>query len=247
MLGTSTFGSTPFGGSDDSQQTNFYDEIATYFPLEIINPVENNYFQLHLKAFVDNQYSNNDYAIMAIHQIFMFVLYGLISGCLKRSETLRKKVFALSPRDPKVRKQLKEITSLFTLSLLGESEVVNILDALGCDRLTDAGKLKSLVRTRNDLAHCNGRYCINFPHDMKQYIDGLEVLHKMMAPVTGLHLLDINDIDFEAEEDVQKDEHIRILSNSYVSLRMLELVKVNIIVGKLNKEGRKLLMSYLNG
>lgn len=245
MLGSSSFGSDSLGANRGTYVTDHYDDLSIFLPLEIRNPDESKYFQLHIKAFIENQNSNNDYALLALHKLFMYIVYGLLYSCMRRDKTISERVFVMAPVRPEQRKQLQGVSSLFTLSLLKERSIFQLMEIFGCEIAKDMDKLKTLVDGRNDLAHCNGQICLNFEDDVRQYLNGLEVLHLKFAPVITKHLRDINDIDFVVPKDAQLDQLKTIISNNGISQRMAELATPSVGKDGLTKKSSRLLMGYL--
>lgn len=244
MLGSAPLGSEQLGGSDNLNKTDYFEEISLYLPLESKNIQESDYLTRHIQAFTDNQHKNNDYALLALHQLFMFITYGLLFSFLRRETTDTVGIFALTPVRPEEKQQLTEISSLFALSLVNERSIFDLMTTAGCEVGIGYKHFKQIVNNRNDLAHCNGKICISFDEDIHKYLEALEDLHVKFAPVTGEYLLDINNIDFENTDDVQRDEFISILSDNYVSLRMMEVLKMK-IVSSLNKNALALVQNYL--
>jgi hypothetical protein len=245
MLGFSPLGSGAIGADDSLYPYDYYEDISIFLPLEIRNPAENDYFQLHAKAFIDNQNSNNDYALLALHHLFMFVGYGLLYSCLRRNMRIAEQVFLIAPVRNDERRQLREISSLFTLSLINERTLFDLMRAVGCDMSSGLAELKRLVDDRNDLAHCNGKFSLDFAEDVNKYVAGFELLHVKYASNIKEHLLEIDEIDSSTPNDQQMDELVTILSNSYVSQRMIELASPAV-----GKEGltntHDLILAYLN-
>lgn len=246
MLGSAPLGSMQFGGSTEPYLSDYFEDISLFIPLETRDPQESIYLSKQIKAFKDNQNQNNDYAILALHQLFMFVYYGLLFSCLRRNEKVAQVVFTLASVRPEQKEQLLRISSLFTLSLINERTIFDLMSVVGCDTSSGLQQFKRLVNDRNDLAHCNGQTCVNFDSDINKYIDGLEEIHSKFAPVVGVHLLEINSIDFGATKDSKQDALRSILSNNYISQRMLELATPPTERGGLTKKANLLLIDYLS-
>jgi hypothetical protein len=246
VLGSEPLGTVPLGGSPTSYVPDYYEDISIFLPFEIREPIEASYLQLHTKAFTDNQNANNDYALLALHHIFMFTAYGLLYSCLRRDHLIAQSVFAIAPvRDVEDRRQLQGISSLFTLSLVKERTFFDLMFVVGCDTSADMKKLKQLVDDRNDLAHCNGKRSSDFEKEVTRYLDGFEILHSKFAAVVTNHLTDLNNIDFVVPPDGQIDQLRTILSTNCISQRMLELATPAIGKGGLTKKSKSLLLKYL--
>ena len=245
MIGSAPLGSEPIGGATERYIPDYYEDLSIFMPLEIRNPVESKYFQLHLKAFIDNQNLNNDYALLALHHLFMFVSYGLLYSSLRRNISVAQHVFLIAPIRSEERQQLQSISSLFTLSFINERTFFDLMIAVGCDMTEGMAPLKKLVDDRNTLAHCNGQYCVNFEKDVMKYIEGFEVLHSKFAPLVKDNMLEINTIDFDVDDDGQIDQLKTLFSDNYISQKMVELSTPPVRRGGLTLKSNKLLNSYL--
>lgn len=244
MFGDTPFGSTPFGGFTQ-HSPDYFEDISIFVPLELKNETENTYVARQIEAFKHNQNLHNDYALLALHQLFMFATYGLIYSSLCRNEALVKNIFTLAAVRPDQRRQLMQISSPFALSLVNERTVFDILPVVGCNTTSEIATFKKIIDDRNDLAHCNGKMCVNFDSDVQVYIKAFESLYRIYAPITYGHLLDINKLDFGAGKDVQLDNLRIILSNNYVSQRLLELSLPSASEDGLTKRAHSLVMEYL--
>lgn len=246
MLGSLPLASTSPASPNGTYTVDYYEDISIFLPLEIRENTESDYLSKHTRAFIDNQNSNNDYALLALHHLFMFMSYGFLYGCLHSEVGLSERVFVIAPvRDVGERRQLQQISSPFTLSLINERTFFDLLETVGCD-ISDMGVLKKLVDDRNDLSHCNGQTCTDFDVDVTKYIGGFELLHKKFAPVVIEHMNELNTIDFGGTKDAQLDQLKAILSSHYISQRMLELVTPATERGGLTKKSNDLLTYYVS-
>jgi len=226
---------------------DWIDDLRGFFPLEEHDRIESDYFQRHLDSYISNQNSNNDYAILALHQLFMFCSYGLVYAVVKDRPAILQHAFTLSSlRSREERQQLQNIDSLFTFSLLNESTFFEAFALAGVSVECDMKPLKDLVKSRNTAAHCNGSSIINFNDDVNNYVRCFEIIHeKFTLPFTEI-ILRANKFNYKATKDVQIEELRRLLSGHYVSRNML--MRIYPIAQKtgLQKNADQLIKYYLS-
>jgi hypothetical protein len=245
MYGGAPLGSITFGGIPQQQLlTDWLEDLSVYFPLELRNTLEQDYFQKQLNSFIANQNTNNDYALLALHQLFMFCSYGLLYGALRDKTEVTKHSFTLANVRPEERLQLAGMTSPLTFSLLNERTFFDALSFAECDTRNDMKPLKELVDYRNDLAHCNGVSSSDLNEDVGRYIKGFEIVHKKFTSIIASTMIGINGLNFVVDEQIQLDELANFFGTYYISQRMLEL-SLPSAKAKLQKNANKLIDKYM--
>lgn len=227
--------------------TDWTDDLREYFPLEAKNQIENEYFQKHLDSYITNQNINNDYAILALHRLFMFCAYGLVYAVIKDKPSVLKNAFILAPlRSKEERRQLQNIDSLFTLSLLNESTFFETFSLAGAPVDINMKPLKELVGARNAVAHCNGSTVIDFDGDIDNYIRGFKIMNEKFANQFTAIIMRANSFDYGIDQDIQIEQLRLLLGDHYISHKMLDLAYPLAKKSGLNKKASKLISLYLS-
>ena len=108
---------------------------------------------------VEENFENQKYQLsfLAYHMIMMSFFYFKIWQ-LRRAFP---EDYEVGIRDfrREHRRELRTAQSPFVVSLVSESKILQLLSIIGCSK-SEIRRYANLVRTRNEIAHCNGRIVI---------------------------------------------------------------------------------------
>jgi hypothetical protein len=169
------------------------------------------------------------FAYLAFHMLFMFFLYCAVWRFkLAHPERFRDAMVSISPQD---RNTLIESESPFDFSILDESKFVQFLSMLNCgDEFI--GKIKKLVRKRNNIAHTNGSFAfsnrneLNFSiHEVKGYILKIQKLSfGTTAECFKNFLSESVDPDKRQFQDISDQIESQFLRKFYISQKDIQMI-----------------------
>ena len=206
---------------------------------------ETNYIKYLSNSFdkLSNKINDSDisdgFAIIPFHLLFMMALHYRALRIFKdHTENYR---LAMTLKNKTNENQaIFDPSSPFDFSLFGESEVLNFFKLVGCEN-DKLGKIKSLIKERNNLAHASGNTEINPEKKCEEYLRCLEEIQKLFSKSNQL-LADEFLKELEEDEDIKQFFEIRFESYLINKHDYKEILRIFIECGRLNENQR----AYLN-
>ncbi len=155
-------------------------EIFNYLPINK-NPVEAEYINHLWKAVISLENSDDEgtpFLIMPFHLLFMLsIQYKVIRIFKYETKKYNFAFLVYPPRNGE--KELLDLTSVFTLGILEESNLINLLKIVNIPNDL-IGRIKALVKNRNkNLAHAKGGIERNLEQRISEYIFVLNNIQKI--------------------------------------------------------------------
>ncbi len=188
---------------------------------------------------IDDSDISDGFAIIPFHLLFMMALHYRALRIFKdQSENYR---LAMTLKNKTNENQaIFDPSSPFDFSLFGESEVLHFFKLVGCEN-DKLGKIKSLIKERNNLAHASGNIEINPEKKCEEYLRRLEEIQKLFSK-SNQSLADEFLKELEEDEDIKQFFEIRFESYLINEHDYKEIVRIFIECGRLNENQR----AYLN-
>ena len=179
-------------------------QVFAYLPLKYKNPSDADYFVFLVHSVDQNhQAKNYHFAVVALHIIYMSIVYHYIYGIFLAD----KKQFEYVLIGFHNRLQVKELDNISWHSFSNENEstIFQFYRSVSIPK-DQISNLKAPVKKRNDILHTNGIYLTsegNFEELFQAYLKNLERIHKFCVVEFRklfLRLLDEIKIDVESKE-----------------------------------------------
>ena len=185
-------------------------QIFEYLPLKYKNPSDADYFSFLVHS-VDQNYQAENYhfAVVALHMIYMGVVYHYIYGIF-RADPKRFEYVLIGFHD---RLQVKgtDNISWHSFSNENESTIFQFYRAVGIPN-DQIGNLKAPVKKRNDILHTNGIYLTSendFEERSQKYLQNLEKIHQFCADeYKALFIRFLDDIKVDVEDETEAAQYL---------------------------------------
>jgi hypothetical protein len=172
-------------GISDVSDVPYLEELLNYLP---INATDKNDVNTYLKNVTDSilvNYGNEQYqfSYFGLHLLYMTYIYFSVRkiSIILPERYADSVVFAKPYHGQKL--DFNNLQSTFDYSLVAEKELPAILKIIGLDN-GQIGKIGSLVESRNDMAHANGRFTIlnesAFITAANGILDSMRNIHRRM-------------------------------------------------------------------
>ena len=191
---------------------------------------------------VDDSDISDGFAIIPFHLLFMMALnYRVLRISKDQSE---KYHLALTfKKEIKENEKIFNPSSPFDFSVFGESEVLNFFKLVGCKE-DELGKIKSLIRVRNNLAHANGNIEINPEKRCEEYLGSLEIIQKLFSK-SNQQLAHKFLKEIESDENIEQFFEIRYKDNIINEYDLKEIAGIFIKKNNITKDQKKWLKSVI--
>ncbi len=192
---------------------------------------------------IDDSDISDGFAIIPFHLLFMTTLHYRALRIFKDQSENYRLAMTLKNKN-KENQVIFNPSSPFDFSLFGESEVLNFFKLVGCkdDKL---GKIKSLIKERNNLAHASGNIENNPEKKCEEYLSCLDEIQKLFSKSNRL-LADEFLKEIEEDEDIKQFFEIRFESYLINEYDYKEIVRICLECGKLNEAQRAYLRSEID-
>lgn len=185
-------------------------QISEYLPLKYKNPSDADYFAFLFHSVEQNyQAGNYHFAVVALHMIYMGVVYHYIYGIL-RADKKRFEYVLIGFHD---RLQVKDVDNISWHSFSNENEstIFQFYRAVGIPN-DQIGNLKAPVKKRNDILHANGIYLTSeedFEERSQKYLQNLEKIHQFCVDeYTMLFFQFLDEIKIDIEDKIEAAQYI---------------------------------------
>ena len=206
---------------------------------------EANYIKYLSDSFdkLSNKINDSDisdgFAIIPFHLLFMTALHYRALRIFKDQPENYRLAMTLK-NETKENRAIFDPSSPFDFSPFKESEVLNFFKLVGCEN-DKLGKIKSLIKERNNLAHASGNTEINLEKKCEEYLRCLEEIQKLFSKSNQLFADEFLK-ELEEDEDIKQFFEIRFESYLINEHDYKEIVRIFIECGRLNENQR----AYLN-
>ena len=185
-------------------------QILEYLPLRYKNEADFNYFSFLAKSVEQNYNAGNfHFAVIALHMIYMGIVYHYIYGIYRADKTRFDCV--LIGFHEKLKIKSNDDISWQTFSKENESVIFQFYRAVGIPNDL-IGDLKSPVQTRNTYLHANGAYLDSSEGFEKLSIAYLRNLNKIddfcMGEYKKLYFSFIDEIMIDVEDMEEASQYI---------------------------------------
>jgi len=191
---------------------------------------------------IDDDDMSDGFAIIPFHLLFMMALqYRILRIFKDRPENYR---LSITLKNTKENRAILNPSSPFDFSLFNESEVVNFFRLVDCkdDKL---GKIKFLIKERNNLAHASGNIDNNPEKKCEEYLSCLDEIQKLFSKSNQL-LADEFLKELEEDWDIKQFFEIRFKSYLINEYDYKEIVRIFLECDKLNESQRVYLRSEID-
>ena len=185
-------------------------QISEYLPLKYKNPSDADYFAFLVNSVEQNyQAGNYHFAVVALHMIYMGIVYHYIYGIF-RADKKRFEYVLIGFHD---RLQVKEVDNISWHSFSNENEstIFQFYRAVGISN-DQIGNLKAPVKKRNDILHTNGIYLAgeeDFEERSQKYLQNLEKIHQFCVDeYTTLFFQFLDEIKIDIEDKIEAVQYI---------------------------------------
>ena len=182
---------------------------------------------------------SDGFAIIPFHLLFMTALHYRALRIFKDQPENYRLAMTLK-NETKENRALFYPSSPFDFSPFKELEVLNFFKLVGCEN-DKLGKIKSLIKERNNLAHASGNTEINPEKKCEEYLRCLEEIQKLFSKSNQLFADEFLK-ELEEDEDIKQFFEIRFESYLINEHDYKEIVRIFIECGRLNENQR----AYLN-
>lgn len=183
-------------------------QIFEYLPIKYKNPSDTDYFAFLVHSVDQNhQAENYHFAVVALHMIYMGIVYHYIYGIF-RADKKRFEYVLIGFHDKLQVNELDNI-SWHSFSNENESTIFQFYRAVAIPK-DQIGNLKAPVKKRNDILHTNGIYLTSeddFEERAQIYLQNLERIHGFCFDEFKklfLRFLDETKIDVENKEEADQ-------------------------------------------
>jgi len=185
-------------------------QIFEYLPLKYKNPSDADYFAFLVHS-VDQNYQADNYhfAVVALHMIYMGIVYHYIYGIF-RADKKRFEYVLIGFHD---RLQIKEIDNISWHSFSNENEstIFQFYRTVGIPN-DQIGNLKAPVKKRNNILHTNGIYLTSeedFEERSQKYLQNLEKIHQFCVDeYKTLFFQFLNEIKIDVESETEAAQYL---------------------------------------
>jgi len=206
-------------------------QIFDYLPIKYKNPSDADYFAFLVHS-VDQNYQAKNYhfAVVALHMIYMGIVYHYIYGIF-RADPKRFEYVMIGFHD---RLQVKELGKISWHSFSNEKEstIFQFYRAVGIPN-DQIGNLKAPVKKRNDILHTNGIYLTSendFEERSQKYLQNLEKIRQFCADeYKTLFFQFLDDIKVDVEDETEaaqyfEEDFIQEFGISQIIIRFLSKI-----------------------
>ena len=191
---------------------------------------------------IDDSDISDGFAIIPFHLLFMMALHYRALRIFKdQSENYRLAI--TFKKEIKENEKIFNPSSPFDFSVFGESEVLNFFKLVGCKE-DELGKIKSLIRVRNNLAHANGNIEINPEKRCEEYLGSLEIIQKLFSK-SNQQLAHKFLKEIESDENIEQFFEIRYKDNIINEYDLKEIAGIFIKKNNITKDQKKWLKSVI--
>jgi hypothetical protein len=182
---------------------------------------------------IDDYDKSDGFAIIPFHLLFMMVLHYRALRIFKEQPENYRLAITFKYIEDKDKKAICDPRSPFNFSLFGESEVLKIFKLLEIknDKL---GKIKSLIKVRNNLAHATGNIESKLENKCEEYLGCLEEIQKLFSK-SNHFLADEFLKELEENDDIEQFFESRFNSCLINEYDYQEIAKIFIESGKLSE------------
>ncbi len=144
-------------------------------------------------VFPSIQNSNNNeqyqFSYFGVHLIFMTYVYCIVWQISKLSQNrfMDTAVFARTYNGCEEKLKFHDIKSVFNLSHMPETDIINFLCLLNVDA-SDIGQARKLVKYRNEMAHANGKIQIASLNEFETAIKEIQSIIKCIEKKMELYI-----------------------------------------------------------
>lgn len=193
-------------------------QIFEYLPLKYKNPSDAKYFSFLINSVEQNyNFQNYHFAIVALHMIYMGIVYHYIYG-IYRADKNRFEYVLIGFYDVLKKGKIKDFSEIswHVFSIINESTIFQFFRAVAFPN-DKIGELNSPVKKRNDILHTNGIFVQSeeeFEIQSKQYLKNLEKIHThCVQEYKSLFFQFLNEIKFGMSN---VDEAIQYLEQNFI-------------------------------
>ena len=209
-------------------------QIFEYLPLQYKNPSDADYFNFLVSSVEQNyQAKNYHFALVALHMIYMGIVYHYIYGIF-RADMKRFEYVLIGFHDRLDIKDIEKI-SWHTFSNENESTIFQFYRAVGFSK-SEIATLKTPVKKRNNILHTNGIY-ISEENDFEEYsclyLKNLEKIHNYCIDEHKILFLNfLNELNFGMRDT---DEAIQYLYEGFIREYGVNIKIINSLFQNINK------------
>jgi len=191
---------------------------------------------------IDDSDISDGFAIIPFHLLFMMALHYRGLRIFKDQPENYRLAMTLKNKT-KENQALFNPNSPFDFSILGESEMIHLFKLV--DLKDDkAGKIKSLIKHRNNLVHASGKIENNAEEKCEEYLICLDEIQKLFSKSNRL-LADEFLRELEEDEDIKQFFEIRFVSHFINEYDYENIIRIFLKQGTLNKSQTTYLRSEI--
>lgn len=194
-------------------------EILEYLPLAHKRQGDYDYFNFLIDSVQKNYDAENyHFSLVAIHMIYMGIVYHYIYGIYKADKKRFDYVLIGFHDMLKNDGEVSDFNDMSwqNFSVINESTIFQFYRAVGISN-DQIGNLKNPVKTRNDYLHANGTYLSNeedFEKQVQVYLKNLEKIHQFcFNEYRILFSKFLGEIKIEIQDEGEAGEY---LNNDFV-------------------------------
>jgi hypothetical protein len=151
---------------------------------------------------IDDYDKSDGFAIIPFHLLFMMVLHYRALRIFKEQPENYRLAITFKYIEDKDKKAISDPRSPFDFSPFGESDILKLFKLLEIEN-DKLGKIKSLIKVRNDLAHASGNTENNPENKCEEYLMCLNEIQKLFSKSNQL-LADEFLKELEEDEDIEQ-------------------------------------------
>lgn len=201
------------------------EKIFNYLPIRK-SETENNYIMHLWESYTTLANGTKDaeaFSIMPFHLLFILALQYKVLRLFKTNPRNYTRAFMITNYSD--RKAILEPTDPYVLSLLKESDIINLLELNGMERKTISDIKKKTVVYRNDtLAHAKGYIEVNTEQKITDYLSCLSVVHTD-CPASNNAVFKQWIAEVQKDDDMEQFFELRYLDSCISTMDLGDILK----------------------